>query len=270
MDWLRHALAPIPPEGWAQIEEAVRRILQGHLSARRLLDFRGPHGWTYAAASTGRVRWIQSSSGTPVQWGLREALPVAEARVPFQVSMSTLENISRGDPAGDLQSAQEAARRAGQFEEEAIYYGLQPQGWPGWLASSPHRPVPISSEDAKGLIESVEAGILCLQKSGIGGPYALVLGTAPYAALMTANPDGYPPRRRIEGLVEGGILWSPALSGGAVVSRRGGDAELIVGQDWAIGYLDHDRETVHLFLVETFAFRVLEPAAAVELKRKAR
>jgi uncharacterized linocin/CFP29 family protein len=53
-----------------------------------------------------------------------------------------------------------------------------------------------------------------------------------------------------------------------VVARRGGDFELTVGQDWSIGYKGHDKENVDLYLTESFTFRVLEPAAACELKLK--
>jgi len=84
---------------------------------------------------------------------------------------------------------------------------------------------------------------------------------------MVGSPKAFPLRQRIEALVTGGIHWSPVLEGGAVLSRRGGDFELTVGQDLAIGYKNHDAREVHLYLTESFAFRVLEPAAAVALER---
>ena len=49
-------------------------------------------------------------------------------------------------------------------------------------------------------------------------------------------------------------------------SARGGDFQLSVGQDLSIGYAGSDKETVFLYLTESFAFRVLERAAAVYLK----
>jgi uncharacterized linocin/CFP29 family protein len=69
-------------------------------------------------------------------------------------------------------------------------------------------------------------------------------------------------------MIEGDILWSPALETGVLLSTRGGDFELSVGQDVSIGYVFHDRENVELFLTESFAFRVLEPKAAVSFKKK--
>jgi uncharacterized linocin/CFP29 family protein len=53
--------------------------------------------------------------------------------------------------------------------------------------------------------------------------------------------------------------------GAAVLSQRGGDFELIVGQDFSIGYLEHSATMVRLYLQETFTFRVLSPEAAIPL-----
>ena len=52
-----------------------------------------------------------------------------------------------------------------------------------------------------------------------------------------------------------------------MLSRRGGDFVLDVGQDFAVGYRDHDADKVELYLEERFTFRVVEPDAAVALAR---
>jgi uncharacterized linocin/CFP29 family protein len=52
-----------------------------------------------------------------------------------------------------------------------------------------------------------------------------------------------------------------------LVTTRGGDYELTVGQDLAIGYAVHDRDQVELYLTESFTFRVLEEKAAIFLRR---
>lgn len=43
------------------------------------------------------------------------------------------------------------------------------------------------------------------------------------------------------------------------------DFELTVGQDLSIGYLDHDREKVRLYIEESFTFRALTPHAAAAM-----
>jgi uncharacterized linocin/CFP29 family protein len=53
-----------------------------------------------------------------------------------------------------------------------------------------------------------------------------------------------------------------------VLSLRGGDFELTIGRDISIAYQSHTDTSVRLYLVETMAFRVLVPEAAVALAHK--
>jgi Encapsulating protein for peroxidase len=43
--------------------------------------------------------------------------------------------------------------------------------------------------------------------------------------------------------VDGDIIWAPAIDGAFVLSTRGGDFDLQLGTDVAIGYLPHDADT---------------------------
>jgi uncharacterized linocin/CFP29 family protein len=61
------------------------------------------------------------------------------------------------------------------------------------------------------------------------------------------------------------VVWAPAVDGAVVLSQRGGDFELTVGQDFSIGYRSSDATTVDLYLEESVSFRINTPAAAVHL-----
>jgi uncharacterized linocin/CFP29 family protein len=50
-----------------------------------------------------------------------------------------------------------------------------------------------------------------------------------------------------------------------VASLRGGDFLFDSGQDLSIGYDSHDADAVHLYVEESFSFRVATPEAAVAL-----
>lgn len=50
------------------------------------------------------------------------------------------------------------------------------------------------------------------------------------------------------------------------MSLRGGDFVLTLGRDVSVGYLDHDAESVRLYLEESLNFRALTPEAAVSLR----
>lgn len=268
-DILRRTLAPITDEAWKEIDQQASRLLKGNLSARSLVDFSGPHGWPMAAVNLGSVRVGSVEPIKGVSWGRRETLNLIEMRTPFSLKLWELDNVSRGGRAPDLNALIGAARKTALFEEAAVYLGFGEAGIKGIVEASSHKPVVLPPEDPDAFPEAVEAGVLALQKSGIGGPYALVLGSDPYALLQIGDPQAYPLRKQVDKLVTGGVHWSPALHGGVILSRRGGDFEITVGQDLSIGYRSHDKESVDLYFTESFTFRVLEPAAAVELKLKA-
>ena len=69
-------------------------------------------------------------------------------------------------------------------------------------------------------------------------------------------------------LVDGPLVWAPAVNGAVVLSLCGGDFELTIGSDLSIAYQSHTDKVVRLYLVETMAFRVLTPEAAVALAHK--
>jgi uncharacterized linocin/CFP29 family protein len=60
-------------------------------------------------------------------------------------------------------------------------------------------------------------------------------------------------------------VWAPGVDGAVVVSQRGGDFLFECGEDLSIGWDSHDAESVDLYLVESFTFRVATPEAAVAL-----
>ena len=60
-------------------------------------------------------------------------------------------------------------------------------------------------------------------------------------------------------------IHAPALDGAIVVSLRGGDFEMVVGEDLSLGYAGRNETGVTFFLEETMLFRVNGPEAAVVL-----
>jgi uncharacterized linocin/CFP29 family protein len=264
-DLLRRSLAPITDAAWEQINETASRVLKAQLSARTLVDFDGPHGWEFAAVNLGTLAVAKGGGKDEVPWGTRDVLPLIELRVPVVLNQMEMDNASRGRKNVDLGPLEEAARKLAMFEETAIYRGFEKGHIKGIAPSSSHKPIKLPA-GADAYPEAVADAVKTLALAGIGGPCALALGTKPYYALMQSVKGGYPPRRVIEKMLSGPIVWSPALEGGLLLSTRGGDFELVVGQDASIGYASHDRNEVELFLTESFTFRVLEAAAAIELK----
>lgn len=265
MDLLKRELAPILPEAWKLIDAEATRVLRLNLAGRKLVDFKGPCGWACGAVNTGRLRMFEEQPVDGVSAGIRLVQPLVELRTPILLDTLELDTVARGADDPDLGNVVRAAESTARVEDEAIFNGWQDAGIAGILPSSPHSPIPVGS--AAGWPEALVQAKEVLRVAGISGPYALALGPAAYDELSAASEDGYPIRKRIEQIVEGPLVWAPAVKGAVLVTTRGGDFELTVGQDLSIGYAYYERDRIELYLTESFTFRVLEPAAAVHLIR---
>jgi uncharacterized linocin/CFP29 family protein len=265
MDLLKRDNAPITPEAWTQVDEEARRVLRLDLAGRKLVDFDGPHGWQHAAVNTGQLT-VRSDGGLGVPWGVRGVVPLIEIRVPFELSMMELDGASRGATL-NLPAVVGAAEKAAAAEDSAIFNGFKAGGMDGIIPSSPHTAVAIPHDYAE-YPSIVGAAVETLRRAGVNGPYALALGPSSYAALAQAAEDGYPIRERVEHYLDGPMVWAPAIDGAVLLSLRGGDYQLTVGQDLSVGYSGHDKDKLHLYLTESFAFRVLDASAAIYLKAR--
>jgi len=266
-DLLKREQAPITVEAWKQIDKEARRVLKLHLAGRKLVDFSGPHGWTLGGINTGHLKDIDKGRVEGVPHAIREVQALVEIRSPFTMKILELDYAARGARDLDLDSVIDVAERVAHAEDTAIFHGLKEAQITGIVDASPH-----SSIEVKTTLDwprTVAAAKEVLRAAGVDGPYALALGVQAYTELAADSDEGYPLRRRIvENLIDGSIVWAPALRGGAVLlSKRGGDYEITVGQDLSIGYAFHDREDVELYLTESFTFRVLEEKAAIFLRR---
>jgi uncharacterized linocin/CFP29 family protein len=65
--------------------------------------------------------------------------------------------------------------------------------------------------------------------------------------------------------VDGEIIWAPAIEGAFLLTARGGDFELYLGEDLSIGYLSHDSEYVQLYFQESLTFAAYTAEASVAL-----
>lgn len=263
---LKRHLAPILPEAWKLIDAEAKRVLELQLGGRKVVDFRGPFGWTYAAVNTGRLA-LFADQNNDINLGLRRVQPLLEARVPIKLAIMELDTVARGGDDPALGPVVEAAKKTAHVEDDAIFNGLEVAGIAGILPSSPHPPVALPAnivELPRAILDAKES----LRKAGVNGPYALVLGAELYERVFAATDDGHPIAKRIEQqIVDRPIVRSEAIKDGVVMSVRGGDYELTVGEDLSIGYAYHSKQEVELYLTESFTFRVLEPAAAVRLGR---
>ena len=269
MDLLKRDLAPVLPAAWELIDNEARRVLKLNLAGRKLVDFNGPFGWEFAAVNLGRLELLRDQPIPSVGVGRRRVLPLIELRTPIILDIMELDSVARGADDPDLGPVVEAAEKIARAEDNAIFNGYRDAGITGIIEASPHAPLEIPADPLHYPHVIVQAKEL-LREAGINGPFALAAGPKVYNEISQGAEDSYPIRKRIEQqIIDGPIIWAPSIDGAVLLSTRGGDFELTVGQDLSIGYAFHERHTVELYLTESFTFRVLEPAAAIFIRHQA-
>jgi uncharacterized linocin/CFP29 family protein len=262
---LREA-APVTEAGWDVIDEEARRQLVTALAARKLVDFSGPRGWEHSATGLGRTEPLDGGPVEGVEGARRLVLPLVELRAPFSLSRAELADIDRGAEDPDLDALQNAARSMALAENTAVFQRWEPAGLLGIAAASPHDPIALG-DDPKTCPRHVAAAVEALKGSGVGGPYGLALGPQLYMGVIeTAEHGGALLFEHLRHILGGPLVWAPGVDGAVALSLRGGDFLLDCGQDLAVGYASHDAAAVHLYVAESFSFRVATPEAAVGLR----
>jgi uncharacterized linocin/CFP29 family protein len=263
MNNLHRELAPISDAAWAQIEEETKRTLKRYLAGRRVVDVPSAGGIALPGVATGHLLPIKPP-GENIIANQREVKPLVELRVPFELSRQTIDDVERGSEDSDWQPAKDAAKTIAFAEDRAIFDGYREAGIQGIRegTSNPVKPLP---SDVRDYPDAVSQALSQLRLVGVNGPYTVLLGADEYTELAEVRDHGYPVLEHVKRIVDGNIVWAPAIAGAFLLTTRGGDFELNIGQDVSIGYLSHTDSVVRLYLQETVTFRVLTSEASVVL-----
>jgi uncharacterized linocin/CFP29 family protein len=263
MNNLHRELAPISDAAWSQIEEETSRTIKRYLAGRRVVDVQGPSGVALSGIGTGHLRNV-ASPREGVLARQREVNALTEIRVPFELDRKQIDDVERGANDSDWQPAKDAARLLAFAEDQAIFDGYAAAGIRGIRegTSNPVMPLPSDIRAYPGVIAKA---LSQLRLVGVNGPYSVLLSADAYTGLSETSDHGYPVLEHIKRLLDGEIIWAPAISGAFVLTTRGGDFSLYLGEDVSIGYLSHDDKTVRLYLEETFTFLLLTAEASVAL-----
>ncbi len=263
MNNLHRDLAPITGSAWAQIEEEATRTFKRHIAGRRVVDVSGPGGPAAAAVSTGHLRGV-AAPGDGVVAHLRDAQPLVRLRVPFTVSRDAIDDVERGSQDADWDPVKDAAKKLAFVEDRAIFEGYAAASIQGIRSCSSNPPL-VLPEDVREAPDVISQALSELRLAGVDGPYAVLLSADAYTRVSETTAHGYPIREHLNRLVDGEIIWAPAIDGAFVLSTRGGDFDLQLGTDVSIGYLSNDADTVQLYLEETLTFLCYTAEASVAL-----
>ena len=263
MNNLHRDLAPISAAAWADLEEEARRTFTLHVAGRRVVDVAEAGGPELAAIGTGHLDAVAPPADGVVAH-LRRSQPVVELRVPFTVDRQQVDDVERGARDADWQPVKDAARQIAFAEDRAVFEGYAAAGIAG-IRDASSNPVLSLPSEVRDYPNAISQAVTVLRLAGVGGPYTLALSADAYTAVSETSDYGYPVYEHIARVLDGEIIWAPAIDWAFLLSTRGGDFELRIGQDLSIGYLSHDATSIQLYFQESLTFLVYTSEAAVAL-----
>jgi uncharacterized linocin/CFP29 family protein len=263
MNNLHRELAPISAVAWAQLEDEARRTFKRHVAGRRVADVPPAGGVELSGVNLGHLQSIDAPAEGVIA-RTRRAQPLVELRVPFTVDRQQVDDVERGAKDADWQPVKDAAKQIAFAEDRAVFEGYAAAGIAGIRESSSNPPVQLPV-NVREYPNAVAEAVTALRLAGVDGPYTLTLSADAYTAVSEAADYGYPIYEHIARLLDGEIIWAPAIDGAFLLSTRGGDFELRLGQDLSIGYLSHDADSIQLYFQESMTFLAYTSEAAVPL-----
>ncbi len=263
MNNLYRELAPLSDDAWSQIEDEATRTLKRHMAARRVVDVHGPDGFDLSAIGTGHLTDVESATDN-VSARLRQVKPLVELLTAFDLDRQQIDDVERGALDADWEPVKEAAKRLAFAEDRAVFEGNAAAQIVG-IRQATSNPIAGLPDDPRAYPTAIAEAISQLRLVGVNGPYRAVLSADAYTAVSETSDYGYPVLEHIRRLVSDEIVWAPAISGAFVLTTRGGDFALHLGQDVSIGYLSHTERSVRLYLQESLTFLAFTTEAAVAL-----
>lgn len=264
MNILKKSLAPLTDKAWEEVSEQADRITKEYLTGRQIADIDGPNGLEYGAISTGRLTIPPKQPINGVNYGIREVIPLLEIRKPFTLDLWELDNASRNAADLDLENLEQAAKEIAAFEDRVFYYGFKAVNAPG-LINAQEGTSEDADLDAEKFTRKVADQVVKLRQRAVEGPYTLVLPASAWSKL-TSQSANYPVIQQLKDIIGGNVIIHHENKDIFLVSERGGDFELSIGQDISIGYDGHDNDKVKLYFTESFMYRIIGPEAFTVMK----
>jgi len=263
MSNLHRELAPISQAAWADIEEEATRSFKRNVAGRRLVDVDGPHGLELASVSTGHTAPI-ASPRDGIAAAVRQSQPIVELKVPFTLSRTAIDDVDRGAQDPDWDPLIAAAQKMALAEDHAIFNGFAEAQITGIRDSASAQALQLP-EDVREYPDVFSRAASTLRLASVEGPYSVAVSAEVYSLINETTNHGYPIIEHVQRVLSGDIVWAPAIDGAFLLSTRGGDFQLTIGQELSIGYDSHDATSVNLYFTESLSFAVWTAEAAIAL-----
>lgn len=265
MDILDRQSAPLTPEEWARIDEAVVNTARSMLVGRRVIGILGPLGAgvysmpysVFSGKTQAGVDMIGEKEDMAVEPDRRATINLPILYKDFKILWRDVEADRHLGIPLDVSTAAVAANFVAVQEDNLIFNGNSELGHEGIFTASGRLTVPMTGWDKSGnaLTDAVKAAG-ALAAAGHYGPYAMVVSPVLFGSMVRVYGNtGMLELDQVKALMTGGVHYSNVISGkkAVVIALGPQNLNIAVGQDMTSGYLG----PVNM----NHVFRVLETAA---------
>lgn len=265
MDILDRQSAPLTPEEWARIDEAVVNTARSMLVGRRVIGILGPLGAgvysmpysVFSGKTQAGVDMIGEKEDMAVEPDRRATINLPILYKDFKILWRDVEADRHLGIPLDVSTAAVAANFVAVQEDNLIFNGNSDLGHEGIFTASGRLTVPMTGWDKSGnaLTDAVKAAG-ALAAAGHYGPYAMVVSPVLFGSMVRVYGNtGMLELDQVKALMTGGVHYSNVISGkkAVVIALGPQNLNIAVGQDMTSGYLG----PVNM----NHVFRVLETAA---------
>lgn len=259
--------APFGQAVWDKLDATVVETATARLAGRRLLPLDGPHGLALQAFGTGGDRTAGITDAVTLSTPRLTAVPGIES--DFALSVRNIAAFEATGQLLDTAPAAAAALACARQEDELVFAGSPALGLPGLLHAKGVQTCKLQSwSDVGAAVENVVACLTKLDSAGFQGPYALALAPPLYNALFRRYPQGDQTEvQHLQQVVTGGVFKASALAqGGVVVTAVKALAAIVIGQDFATGFVGPAGRDYAFVVFESAVLRLTEPASVCVLK----
>jgi uncharacterized linocin/CFP29 family protein len=272
-NFLQRDQAPLGPDEWAAIDQAVVQTAQSVLVGRRFISLVGPFGPGIEAlpndilsgAGSAHLDLLGNDESDALDIERRRFLPLPVLYKDFWIHWRDLESSRQLGVPLDVGKPAAAAAATAPTEDRLIFAGELGLGLPGLRSIEGRQALPMSDWGSMGrAFADVVEGVRVLTQAGFTGPYALAVSPRLYADLNRIFDDsGVLELEQVEKLARRGVYPTAVLPepGALLIDSGAQNLDLAVGLDLSTAYVETSNLNHRFRVVESLVLRIRRPGA---------
>jgi len=260
--------APFGGEIWKLLDETVKSMALGTLSARKLVHAEGPYGLGLKHVP-GKEMVLSDESSGELSVTVSAAEPLMLLTSSFILPARDLDNYIRSGIPFDIEPVFRAVKMIAEREDAVLFNGTGINEAQGLIKSPGIQNLKLKQWNQAGDgVGSIVAAIEKLDNAGFHGPYALGLAPSLYYALFRKYPNSdILEIDHVKAVVTDSIVKAPSLASGGVLLNAGRQfVSIIIGQDLTVDFEGPVGRDFRFTLSESIALRVTVPQSVCVLE----